>query len=78
MSIVPYAGGSGSSLLQPVPVLTSDNYTTWAIKVETNLDAAGLWEVVVPPEDAAAAVIAKKYKPARAYLLGALAEDLLL
>ena len=43
-----------------------------------NLDAAGLWEAVVVPEDAAAAVIAKKDKPARAYLLSALAENLLL
>ena len=42
------------------------------------VDAAGLWEAVVVPEDAAAALIAKKDKPARAYLLGALAEDLLL
>ncbi|XP_073367525.1 uncharacterized protein [Aegilops tauschii subsp. strangulata] len=78
MSLVPYAGGAGSSLPQPVPILTGENYTAWAIKVEANLDAAGLWETVVVPEDAAAAVIAKKDKPARAYLLGALAEDLLL
>ncbi|XBI62592.1 hypothetical protein VPH35_043180 [Triticum aestivum] len=78
MSIVPYAGGSGSSLPTPVPMLIGDNYTTWAIKVEANLDAAGLWEAVVVPEDAAAAVVAKKDKPPRAYLLGALTEDLLL
>ena len=78
MSLIPYVGGSGSSLPQPVPMLTGENYTAWAIKVEANLDAAGLWEAVVVPEDAAAAVIAKKDKPARAYLLGALAEDLLL
>ncbi|XP_073353580.1 uncharacterized protein [Aegilops tauschii subsp. strangulata] len=78
MSLMPYAGGSGSSLPTPVPMLTGDNYTTWAIKVEANLDAAGLWEAVVPAEDAAAAVITKKDKQARAYLLGALAEDLLL
>ena len=78
MSIVPYAGGSGSSLPQPVPQLTGVNYTAWAIKIEANLDAVGLWEAVVVPEDAAAAVIAKKNKPARAYLLSALAEDLLL
>uniref|UniRef100_A0A8R7VDX8 DUF4219 domain-containing protein n=1 Tax=Triticum urartu TaxID=4572 RepID=A0A8R7VDX8_TRIUA len=62
----------------PAPVLTGDNYTTWAIKVEADLDAAGLWEAVVPPEDAASAVIAKKDKPARAYQLRALADDLLL
>ena len=78
MSLIPYAGGSGGSLPQPVPALTGENYTSWPIKVEANLDAAGLWEAVVVPEDAAAAVIAKKDKPARAYLLGALAENLLL
>ena len=60
------------------PMLTGDNYTVWAIKVEANLDAQGLWEAVVPAEDAAPAIIAKKDKPARAYLLGALAEDILL
>ncbi|KAE8785059.1 retrotransposon protein [Hordeum vulgare] len=63
MSLVPYAGRFGSSLPQPVPMLTGDNYTTWAIKVEANLDAVGLWEAVVPTEDAAVDVIAKKDKP---------------
>ncbi|KAE8782413.1 retrotransposon protein [Hordeum vulgare] len=75
MALVPFGGGSGTSLSTPVPMLTGGNYTTWVIKVEANHDAAGLWEAVVLPEDA---VIAKKDKPARAYLLGALAEDLLL
>uniref|UniRef100_A0A452XI11 DUF4219 domain-containing protein n=1 Tax=Aegilops tauschii subsp. strangulata TaxID=200361 RepID=A0A452XI11_AEGTS len=78
MLIVPYGGGAGGSLPQSVLQLTGDNYTAWAIKVEANLDAAGLWEAVVVLEDAAAAVIAKKDKPARAYLLSALAENLLL
>lgn len=55
-----------------MPALTGENYTTWAIKVEANLDAAGLWEAVVPAEDSAPAVIAKKDKPACAYLFGAL------
>ncbi|XP_073353578.1 uncharacterized protein [Aegilops tauschii subsp. strangulata] len=59
-------------------MLTGENYTPWAIKVEANLDTAGLWEAVVPAEDAVAAVISKKDKPVRAYLLGMLAEDLLL
>ncbi|KAE8769390.1 retrotransposon protein [Hordeum vulgare] len=58
--------------------LNGENFTTWAIKVEADLDAAGLWEAVVPPKDAALAVITKKDKPARAYLLRALANDLLL
>ncbi|XP_073353579.1 uncharacterized protein [Aegilops tauschii subsp. strangulata] len=78
MSLVSYAGRSGSSLPTPVPMHTGDNYTTWVIKVEANLDAAGLWEAVVLAEDAAAAVIAKKDKPAQPYLFGTLAEDLLL
>ena len=78
MSIVPYGGGAGTSVSHPAPVLTGENYTTWAIKVEADLDAPGLWEAVVVPEDAAAVVIAKKDKPARAYLLSALAEELLL
>ena len=78
MSIIPYGGGSGGAVAHPAPVLTGENYITWAIKVEADLDAAGLWEAVVPPEDAASAVIAKKDKPARAYLLRALGDDLLL
>ena len=54
------------------PMLTGDNYTIWAIKVE-----AGVWEAVVPA-DSTAAVDPKKNKTARVYLLGALAEDILL
>ncbi|KAE8773281.1 retrotransposon protein [Hordeum vulgare] len=77
MALVPYSGGSGTTMATSVPMLTGANYTTWAIKVEADLDAAGLWEVVVSPEEAASAVIAKD-KPARAYLLRALADDLLL
>ena len=42
MSIVPYADGIGGSLPQAVPQLTGENYTAWAIKMEANLDAAGL------------------------------------
>ncbi|CAM0873262.1 unnamed protein product [Alopecurus aequalis] len=59
------------------PMLTGDNYTVWSIKVEANLDAQGVWEAVVPA-DSTAAVDPKKNKTARAYLLGALAEDILL
>ncbi|KAE8771900.1 retrotransposon protein [Hordeum vulgare] len=78
MALVPYSGGTGTTMSTSVPLLTGENYTTWAIKVEADLDAAGLWEAMVPPEEAASAVIAKKDKPARAYLLRALADDLLL
>uniref|UniRef100_A0ACD5TIC8 Uncharacterized protein n=1 Tax=Avena sativa TaxID=4498 RepID=A0ACD5TIC8_AVESA len=78
MALVSHGGAGGSAVPLSCPVLTGDNYTIWAIKVEANLDAQVLWEVVVPTEDAAAAVIAKKDKPARAYLFGGLAEDILL
>ncbi|KAE8812090.1 retrotransposon protein [Hordeum vulgare] len=78
MALVPYSGGSGTAMSTLVPFLTGENFITWAIKVEAELDAAGLSEAVVPPEDAALAVIAKKDKPAQAYLLRALADDLLL
>ncbi|KAE8788667.1 retrotransposon protein [Hordeum vulgare] len=72
MSLVLYAGRAGSSLPRQLPVLTGENYTTWAIKVEVNLDAAMFWEAVVPTGDTTVADIAKKDKTARAYVLGAL------
>jgi hypothetical protein len=77
MAMVPYGGAGGSAVPLSCPMLTGDNYTIWAIKVEANLDAQGVWEAVVP-EDSTAAVDPKKNKTARAYLLGALAEDILL
>ncbi|KAE8781037.1 hypothetical protein D1007_45746 [Hordeum vulgare] len=63
MALVPYSGESGTAMATSVPFLTWENFTTCAIKVEADLDAAVLWEAVVPPEDAALAVIAKKDKP---------------
>ncbi|KAE8804136.1 retrotransposon protein [Hordeum vulgare] len=61
-----------------VPMLTSENYTVWAIKVEANLNALGLREAVLLADDTAVLVITKKDKPTRAYLLEALIEDILL
>ena len=58
------------------PVLTPTNYTVWAIKVKANLDAAGVWEAVSPADGAAVDV--NKNKAARAQLLGALSEDILM
>ena len=46
--------------------------------MEANLDVAGLWEAMVSAEEEVAAVVANKDKTARAYLLGALSEDLLM
>ncbi|XP_051115698.1 uncharacterized protein LOC127240890 [Andrographis paniculata] len=51
-------------------------YTTWAIKVEAIMEAQGVWEAIEPEEGAA--VEGKKDKAARALLLQALSEDLLL
>ena len=58
------------------PMLTKTNYTPWAIKVEAILDAQGLWEAVAPAADAE--VDARKNKTARAQLLQALPEDILM
>ncbi|KAE8768586.1 hypothetical protein D1007_59932 [Hordeum vulgare] len=65
MALVPYSGGSGTAMATSVPLLTGENFTTLAIMVEADLDVAGLWEAVVPPEDATLVVIANKDKPAR-------------
>ncbi|XP_051196483.1 uncharacterized protein [Lolium perenne] len=67
----------GSVVPLSCPMLTRDNYTVWAIKVEANLDVQGVWEAVVPA-DPTATVDPEKNKRARAYLLGALSEDILL
>jgi len=58
------------------PVLSPTSYTTWAIKVEAILDAQGLWEAVSPSGDGV--VDAHKNKMARAQLLQALPEDILM
>ena len=58
------------------PMLTPTNYTVWAIKVEAILDAAGVWEAVSPADGVM--VDEKKNKTARAQLLGALSEDILM
>ena len=58
------------------PVLSPASYTAWAIKVEVILDAQGLWEAVALAADAE--VDARKNKTARAQLLQALPEDILM
>ena len=61
--------------MMAMPMLTADNYTVWAIKAQAILDVHTVWEAVVPGD---AAVNARKDKMARALLLGALPEDVLL
>nr|GEX85834.1 putative zinc finger, CCHC-type [Tanacetum cinerariifolium] len=58
------------------PVLTSTNYTTWAIKIEAIMDAQGLWESV--ESAAGVAVDEKKSKMARAFIFQAIPEDILM
>jgi hypothetical protein len=58
------------------PVLVPASYTAWAIKVEAILDAQGLWEAVAPADGAV--VDERKNKTARAQLLQALPEDILM
>ncbi|KAK9076083.1 hypothetical protein SSX86_004416 [Deinandra increscens subsp. villosa] len=58
------------------PVLTSSNYTTWAIKMEAVLDAQGVWEAIEPT--VGVAVDEKKSKVARAYIFQAIPEEILL
>ena len=58
-----------------MPMLTVDNYTVWAIKAQAILDVHTVWEEVASGD---AAVNARKDKTARALLLGALPEDMLL
>ena len=77
MALVPHGTGvGGSSVTLTCPVLTPANYTVWAIKVEAILDAQGVWEAVSPADGVA--VDAAKNKTARAQLLGALSEDILM
>uniref|UniRef100_A0A8I7B2D9 CCHC-type domain-containing protein n=1 Tax=Hordeum vulgare subsp. vulgare TaxID=112509 RepID=A0A8I7B2D9_HORVV len=75
MALVPHGGGASGSVPMAMPMLTPDNYTVWAIKAQTILDVHTMWEAVASGD---AAVNAKKDKAARAMLLGALPEDVLL
>jgi len=60
------------------PVLSSANYTAWAIKTKAILIAQGLWDTVNPAGGGAVDPEDKKDKTARAQLLQALPEDILL
>ncbi|GJS60501.1 hypothetical protein Tco_0557435 [Tanacetum coccineum] len=57
-------------------VLTSTNYTTWAIKMEAIMDAQGLWESIKLAAGMAAEE--KKSKMTRAFLFQAIPEDILM
>ncbi|XBJ19621.1 hypothetical protein VPH35_010573 [Triticum aestivum] len=75
MVLVSHGGDVGGSATMAMPMLTADNYTVWAIKAQAILDVHTVWEAVVPGD---AAMNTKKDKMARAFLLEALPEDVLL
>ena len=75
MALVPHGAG-GSTVSLSCPMLTPANYTVWAIKVEAILDGQGVWEAVSPGDGVE--VDEAKNKMARARLLGALSEDILM
>uniref|UniRef100_A0A8I6XIU7 CCHC-type domain-containing protein n=1 Tax=Hordeum vulgare subsp. vulgare TaxID=112509 RepID=A0A8I6XIU7_HORVV len=82
-SVVPHGGG-GAGVAAAVagvvtvhlPPLTTTSYTSWAIKAEAILDAHALWSAVAPADGEE--VDANKSKLARAAMLAALPEDLLM
>src|ERR1044071_3985824 len=59
------------------PMLTSTNYTIWAVRVKAILSANGLWEVVEPTEGTST-VDVKKDRTAIAYLFQAILEDMVM
>ena len=59
------------------PMLTSTNYTIWAVRVKAILSANGLWEVVEPTEGTST-VDVKKDRTAIAYLFQAIPEDMVM
>jgi hypothetical protein len=73
MAMVPHGAG-GSSVSMSYLVLSPASYTAWVIKVESIIDAQGLWEAVSPLDDSD--VNAVKNKTAWAELLQALPDDI--
>ncbi|KAD3337121.1 hypothetical protein E3N88_32641 [Mikania micrantha] len=72
--VVPIRDG-GSTTYQ-CPLLSATNYTSWAIKTESFMDAQGIWDAIEPPTEAEVDV--KTRKKARAFIFQALPEEILL
>jgi hypothetical protein len=75
MSIIPAHAVKEGGVSLSYPMLTATNYSTWAIKMEANMDAQGLWEAIEPADRDA--MDSKKDKLARACLFGAVPDDVL-
>ncbi|KAD0657028.1 hypothetical protein E3N88_43918 [Mikania micrantha] len=66
----------GGSITYQCPLLSATNYTSWAIKMESFMDAQGIWDAIEPPTDVE--VDLKIRKKARAFIFQALPEEILL
>ncbi|XP_073360639.1 uncharacterized protein [Aegilops tauschii subsp. strangulata] len=78
MSIVPYAGGLGSSLPPPVPVLTGENYPAWADQGASKLGRGRAMGGRGAGGGRGGDRDRQEGQATRAYLICVLAEDLLL
>ncbi|KAL7592282.1 uncharacterized protein LOC111880755 [Lactuca sativa] len=67
----------GGSLTYQAPVLTPTNYQVWPVKVNSIMDAHGIWETV-EPKTSDKAPDQKKSKQALAFLFQAIHEDMVL
>ncbi|KAL4589603.1 hypothetical protein LXL04_002511 [Taraxacum kok-saghyz] len=75
MTMVP--AKEGVSLSYQIPVLTPINYSMWALKVRSIMDAYGLWETV-EPRNLGEEPDLKKKKQALAFLFQAIPEEMVL
>ncbi|XP_076943886.1 uncharacterized protein LOC143614285 [Bidens hawaiensis] len=66
----------GGTTSYQCPLLSTMNYTSWAVKMESFMDAQGIWDAIEPPEGDDVDV--KVRKKARAFIFQALPEDILL
>ena len=46
MALVPHGIGAGGSVTMVMSMLTTDNYTVWAIKAQAILDVHTVWGAV--------------------------------
>ncbi|XP_074322765.1 uncharacterized protein LOC141659736 [Apium graveolens] len=69
--------GKGGSIGLSYPMLTSSNYTTWAVKMKVFMQAQGVW-ITMEPSDPKAAIKDKTDKVAMEMLYQGIPEDVLL
>ncbi|KAL4583261.1 hypothetical protein LXL04_007829 [Taraxacum kok-saghyz] len=75
MTMVPVK--EGASMSYQIPVLTPINYSVWAVKVKSIMDAHGLWETV-EPRNLGEEPNLKKKKQSLSFLFQAIPEEMVL